>query len=100
MSDLQHEKRRVSKGLLEYIHRFRDLSLLCYDPIEKERLMDVCIVGMLYEYRPYLENLQISRFSKLVEAARRTSMSIRKPSKGSTLQAVSPRQPWRRVIGQ
>ena len=97
MSDLQHEKRRVSKGLLEYIHRFRDLSLLCYDPIEKERLMDVCIVGMLYEYRPYLENLQISRFTKLVEAARRTSMSIRKPSKGSTSQAVSaPRQLWRR----
>ena len=82
--DLQHEKRRVSEGLLEYIHRFRDLSLLCYDPIEKERLMDVCIVGMLYEYRPYLENLQISCFTKLVEAAIRTSMSIRKPSKGST----------------
>ena len=84
LSDLQHEKQRVFKGLMEYIRRFRDLSLLCYDPVEEERLVDVCITGMLYEYRPYLENLQISSFAKLVEAARRTSMSVGKPSKGST----------------
>ena len=97
LSDLQHEKQRVFKGLMEYIHRFRDLSLLCYDPVEEERLVDVCIAGMLYEYRPYLENLQISSFTRLLEAVRRTSMSVRKPSKGSTSQIVNaPRQPWRR----
>nr|POE81723.1 hypothetical protein CFP56_58990 [Quercus suber] len=76
---------------------FRDLSLLCHDPVEEERLVDVCIAGMLYEYRPYLENLQISSFTILVEAVRRTSMSVRKPSKGSTSQTVNaPRQLWRR----
>ena len=57
LSDLQHKKQRVSEGLLEYFRRFRDLSLLCYDPVEEERLVDVCIAGMLYKYRPYLENL-------------------------------------------
>ena len=50
LSDLQHEKQRVSEGLLVYILKFRDLSLLCYDLMEEERLVDVCIVGMLYEY--------------------------------------------------
>nr|POE59760.1 hypothetical protein CFP56_61797 [Quercus suber] len=76
---------------------FRDLSLLCYDLVEKERLVDVCIAGMLYEYRPYLENFQISSFTKRVEATRRTSMFVRKPLKGSTSQVVSAlRQPWRR----
>ena len=71
--------------------------MLCYDPVEEERLVDVCIVGMLYEYLPYLENLQIYSFTRLVEAIRRTSMSIRKPSKGLTSQAVSaPRQLWMR----
>ena len=55
--DLQHKKQRVSEGLLEYFRRFRDLSLLCYDLVEEERLVDVCIAGMLYKYRPYLENL-------------------------------------------
>lgn len=29
--DLQQESQRVSEGLLDYIHRFRDLSLICYD---------------------------------------------------------------------
>ena len=68
--------------------------MLCCDPVEEERLVDVCIVGMLYEYRPYLENLQISSFTRLVEVARKTSMSIRKLSKGLTSQAMSaPRQP-------
>ena len=82
LSDLQYEKQWVSEGLLEYIHRFRDLSLLCYGLMEEERLMNVCIAGILYEYQPYLENLQISTFIRLVEATRRKSMSIRKPSKG------------------
>ena len=80
--DLQHEKQRVFEGLLEYIRRFQDLSLLCYNPVEEERLVDVCIAGMLYEYRPYLKNLQISSFTRFVEATGRTSMSVRKPSKG------------------
>ena len=48
--DLQHEKQRVSEGLLVYIRRFRDLSLLCYDLVGEERLVDVCIAGMLYKY--------------------------------------------------
>ena len=69
--------------------------MLCYDPVEEERLVDVCITGMLYKYQPYLENLQITSFTRLVEAARRTSMSMRKPSKGFTSQTVStPRQSW------
>ena len=97
LSDLQHEKQRVSEGLLEYIRRFRDLSVLCYDLVEEERLVDVCIAGMLYEYQPYLENLQISSFMRLVEAARKTSTSVRKPSKGLVSQTISAsRKAWRR----
>ena len=57
LSDLQQERQRISEGLLDYICRFRDLSLICYNPVEEERLVDICITGMLYEYHPYLENL-------------------------------------------
>ena len=71
--------------------------MLCYDPVEEEKLVDACISGMLYEYRPYLENLQISSFTRLVEALRRTSMSVTKPSKGLTAQTTNkPMQPWGR----
>ena len=56
-------------------------------------VLQVC----LCEYRPYLKNLQISSFTRLVGAVRRTSMYVRKPSKGSTSQVVgTPRQLWRR----
>ena len=57
LSDLLHERQRVYEGLLDYIFRFRDLSLMCFDPVEEERLVDIYIAGVLYEYRPYLENL-------------------------------------------
>lgn len=94
LPNLQQERQRVSEGLLDYIRRFRDLSLMCYDPMEEERLVDICIAGMLYEYRPFLENLQISSLMRLVEASKRTSILVKKLSKGSTSQTTSaPRQP-------
>nr|POE45832.1 hypothetical protein CFP56_75818 [Quercus suber] len=77
------------KGLLGYIHRFRDLSLICYDLVKEKRLVDICIASMLYEYHLYIENLQIPSFTRLVEASKRTSMSVRKPSKSLTLQTIS-----------
>lgn len=67
---------------------------MCYDPMEEERLEDICMVGMLYEYWHYLENLQISSFTRLVEASRRTSALVKKPSKALTSQTTNaPRQP-------
>ena len=87
--DLQQEKQRISEVLLGYIHRFRDLSLICYDPVKEKRLVDICISGMLYEYHLYIENLQIPSFTRLVEASRSTSMSVRKSSKSSTSQTTS-----------
>ena len=94
MSNLQQERQRVIEGLLDYIYRFKDLSLICYDPVEEERLMDICIIGMLYEYCPYPKNLQIPSFTRLVEASRRISMSVRKLAKGLTSQTPrASRQP-------
>jgi len=43
-----------------------------------------------------LENLQVPSFIRLVEASKRTSMSVRKPFKSSTTQATSaPKQSWK-----
>ena len=58
--------------------------------------MDMCIAGMLYEYRPYLKNLQIPSFTRLVEFAKRTNMSTRRPSKCLTSQtARASKQSWK-----
>lgn len=97
LPDLQQERQRVSEGLLDYIHRLKDLSLIYYDPVEEERFLDICIVGMSFEYEPYLDNLQIPIFTRLVEDARRTSMSVKIPSKGLTSQTtVAPKQSWKK----
>lgn len=42
-------------------------------------VVDVCLHGMVHEYRVYLENLTFPHFSKLLEAARRANESVRKP---------------------
>uniref|UniRef100_A0A7N2LLD0 Uncharacterized protein n=1 Tax=Quercus lobata TaxID=97700 RepID=A0A7N2LLD0_QUELO len=58
--------------------------------------MDMCIAGMLYEYRPYLKNLRIPSFTRLVESAKRTNMSVRRPSKCLTSQTVgASNQSWK-----
>ena len=58
--------------------------------------MDMCIVGMFKEYRPYLKNLQIPSFTRLVEFAKRTNMSTRRPSKCLTSQtARASKQSWK-----
>jgi len=47
----------VSEGLVDYICRFKDLFQIFYNPMEEERLVDICIASMLYVYCPYQENL-------------------------------------------
>ena len=97
LSNLQQERQMVSEGLLDYICRFKDLFQIFYNPMAEERLVDICIASMLYVYCPYQENLQIPSFTRLVEFARRTSMSVRKPSKGLTSQVASvSKQSWKR----
>jgi hypothetical protein len=97
LANLEREKQRLGEKLLDYIRRFRDISLSCHDAIEEVQLVDLCIAGMLYEYKPYLENLQIMSFAWLTEAARRSSRYVKKPSKG-TIGGFSnaTKQPWKR----
>lgn len=40
-----------------------------FDLVEERVLVEVCLHGMLKEFRIFLENLSFSSFSKLVKAA-------------------------------
>ena len=67
--------------------------MICYNPMEEERLVVISIAGMLFEYHPYLDNLQIPSFTRLVKVARRISILVKKPSKSSTSQTIiAPKQ--------
>ena len=59
---------------MEYIKRFRDIALDCYDHCEERMLVD-----MIREYRAVLKNLEISQFAQLLQKARKTAQLV-KPS--------------------
>ena len=43
---------------MEYIKRFRDIALDCYDHCEERTLVEMCMMNMIREYRAILENLK------------------------------------------
>ncbi|CAL2271168.1 unnamed protein product [Prunus armeniaca] len=72
--------REFSKSLTDRAYTwFRDLALDCYDEKDEEALVEICISNIVADYRVYLENIGISQFSRLLEAVRKTSMSIKPP---------------------
>ena len=61
---------------MEYIKRFRDIALDCYDHCEEKTLVEMCMINMIREYRAVLENLEISQFAQLLQKARKTAQSV------------------------
>jgi hypothetical protein len=75
--NLHTTKQANGEELLDYIHRFRDISLDCYANYEEGELVEVCIDNMLPEFQAHLENLDISRFAQLLQKARKTALSVK-----------------------
>ena len=63
LATLQATKQRNGEDLIEYIKRFRDIELDCYDHCEDRTLVEMCMTNMIREYRVVLENLEISQFA-------------------------------------
>ena len=75
---------------MEYIKRFRDIALDCYDHCEERTLVEMCMTNMIWEYRAVLENLEISQFAQLLQKAKKTTQSVKPSSdKRNTLQAMA-----------
>ena len=79
LATLQATKQRSGEDLMEYIKRFRDIALDCYDHCEERTLIEMCMTNMIREYKAVLENLEISQFAQLLQKARKTAQSV-KPS--------------------
>ena len=79
LATLQATKQRNVEDLMEYIKRFRDIALDCYDHCEERTLVEICMTNMIREFRAVLENLEISQFVQLLQKARKTAQSV-KPS--------------------
>ena len=60
LATLQATKQRSGENLMEYIKRFKDIALDCYDHYEERTLVEMCMTNMIREYKAVLENLVIS----------------------------------------
>ncbi|KAI5351067.1 hypothetical protein L3X38_003958 [Prunus dulcis] len=72
----QHSPKK-GEDPVDFVHRFRDLALDCYDGTDEEALVEICISNIVADYKVYLKNIGISQFSRLVEVVRKTSMSVK-----------------------
>ena len=88
---------------MEYIKRFRDIALDCYDHCEERTLVEMCMKNMIREYRTVLENLEISQFAQLLQKPRKTAQSVKPSSdKRNAAQAmvVSTGEQRRKIDGR
>ena len=76
---LHNSKQKPSKGLLDFIRRFKDTTLDCYGQYKEQELVEICIDNIFLEYRAHLENLDIHQFAQLLQEARKIVLSV-KPS--------------------
>ena len=60
LATLQSMKQKSGEDLLEYIKRFRDIALDCYNHYEEKTLVEMCMDNMIMKYRAVLENLDIA----------------------------------------
>ena len=103
LATLQATKQRNGEDLMEYIKRFRDIALDCYDHCKERTLVEMCMTNMIREFRAVLENLEISQFAQLLHKARKTAQSV-KPSSNKRnapqAMAVSTRNQRRKTEGR
>ncbi|VVA18732.1 PREDICTED: retrotransposon, partial [Prunus dulcis] len=76
-TQLNNTRQKYGEDRVDFVRRFRDLALDCYDEKDEEALVEICISNIVADYRVYLENIGISQFSRLLEAVRKTSMSVK-----------------------
>ncbi|XP_062021382.1 uncharacterized protein LOC133737940 [Rosa rugosa] len=77
VTQLNYTRQRTAENLVDFVRRFRDLALDCYDEKGEQSLVEICVSNMLPEYRVYLENVGIAQFSGLMDAAKKTSLSVK-----------------------
>ena len=54
---LSNTKQRHDESVEEFIKRFRDFALDCYEEQDEQALVDICIDNIIADYRVHLENL-------------------------------------------
>ena len=75
--NFQMVRQRPGEDPVQFLKRFEDVSLDCYEDHEEKELVETCISNMLFDYRLNLENLCITQFADLLQRTRRTTQTMR-----------------------
>ena len=60
-------RQRLGEDPVQFIKRFEDVPLNCYEDHEEEKLVETYISNMLFDYRVNLKNLCITQFVDLLQ---------------------------------
>ena len=61
---------------MDFVKRFGDLSLDCYDQQAESMLVEMCINDMLPEFKVHFASLDICQFAKLLDSAMKAAFFV------------------------
>ncbi|GKU96154.1 hypothetical protein SLEP1_g9424 [Rubroshorea leprosula] len=82
--DLHNTRQYTWEDLMAYVKRFRDLALDCYGGHDESFLVEICINNMFPIFRAILKNIGINQFGRLLDAVKRTAISVKVISIGKS----------------
>lgn len=88
--NLVNEKQKLTEDIIDFIKRFQDKAVQCHEPVPEKRLVEICLLGMIKEYKKHLINGKYQTFSALMEAA----FNIR-----GTVDVDVPKTTWKSKAG-
>lgn len=89
LAKLDRRRQYQGEDMDVYVKEFHEKAMACCDSVAEGVLVDVCLYGMMEEYRIFLENIFFPSFSRLMEAARCNNDSVRRTSKSSSANHLS-----------
>ena len=75
--NFQMVRQRPGEDPVQFLKRFEDVSLDCYEDHEEKELVESYISNMLFDYKFNLENLYITQFAYLLQRTKRTTLTMK-----------------------